>query len=108
MSRKRDKDYPLYQRIYEIVCLIPRGQVATYGQIANMVGGCTARMVGYAMAATPEGRDIPWQRVVNSQGKVSLRSHGDGDLLQRHLLEAEGVVFDARERIDLKKFGWTG
>ncbi|MBF0288458.1 MAG: MGMT family protein [SAR324 cluster bacterium] len=106
MSRERVKDYPLYQKIYEIVCHIPPGQVATYGQIAKIAGGCTARMVGYAMAVTPWDQDIPWQRVINSRGKISPRHHGKGDLLQRQLLESEGVVFDAQEKVDLEKFGW--
>ena len=57
------------------------------------------------MAACPD--DVPWQRVINAQGKVSPRRAG-GEVLQRHLLEAEGVVFDERERVDLKKYGWTG
>lgn len=100
---------PKYEQIYAIVCQIPPGKVATYGQIANLVGGCTARMVGYAMAATPEGRSIPWQRVINAQGKIS--SHGPsgyGSAMQRMLLEEEGVEFDAENRIDFDRFGWLG
>ncbi len=64
----------LYNRIYLVVRQIPRGQVATYGQIATIVGNCTARMAGYAMAAAPD--DVPWQRVVNAKGKVK-QVHGD-------------------------------
>ena len=63
----------LYGRIYAVVHHIPPGQVATYGQIARMVGRCTARAVGYAMAALPCDTDVPWHRVINSQGKISPR-----------------------------------
>ncbi|MGD9899074.1 MAG: MGMT family protein [Calditrichaceae bacterium] len=98
----------IYEKIYLLVSQVPPGQVATYGQIAKMVGSCTPRMVGYAMAALPSGSDIPWQRVINSQGGVSPRSDGNGDLRQRLLLEAEGVVFGENGRTDLEIFGWEG
>lgn len=80
----------------------------TYGQIAKILGGCTARMVGYAMAATPEGSDIPWQRVINHEGKISVRQDGDACPLQQQLLEAEGVHFDHKQRVNLKEFRWEG
>ena len=73
---------PLYVRIYDLVRQIPPGKVATYGQIAGVVGGCTARMVGYAMAAVPEGLDVPWQRVINAKGKISPHGFGYGTWLQ--------------------------
>lgn len=98
----------LYERIYELVNLIPAGKVATYGQIAALVGGCTPRMAGYAMAAVPFFRPIPWQRVINSRGEVSPRRHGEGQRAQREILEAEGVCFDARGRIDLATYQWAG
>ena len=59
----------LYQKINHIISLIPSGKVATYGQIAEIVGGCTARMVGYATSAVPQYSDIPWQRVINYKGE---------------------------------------
>jgi methylated-DNA-protein-cysteine methyltransferase-like protein len=96
----------LYERIYAVVRQIPPGKVASYGQIAGIVGGCTPRMVGYAMAATPDGSDIPWQRVINAQGKISPHGYGFGSAMQRALLEEEGVKFDANDRIDFKQFGW--
>ncbi len=99
---------PTYQKIYTLVAWIPAGKVATYGQIAAMVGGCTARMVGYAMAALPWGTEIPWQRVINRQGKISLRGGGDGALRQRQLLEAEGIQFDQNDRVDFDQVGWPG
>jgi methylated-DNA-protein-cysteine methyltransferase related protein len=95
-----------HERIYAVVKRIPKGKVATYGQIARIVGRCTARMVGYAMAAVPEGSRVPWQRVINSQGMISARRHGDGDERQRVLLEKEGVKFDARGKIELAVFQW--
>ena len=108
MSAKSWRNASTYERIYAVARQIPAGQVATYGQIAAMVGNCTARMVGYAMAALPYGTDVPWQRVINRQGQVSPRGAGDGSLRQRQLLETEGVEFDRRDRVDLARFGWTG
>jgi methylated-DNA-protein-cysteine methyltransferase related protein len=100
---------PIYQRIYAIVRQIPTGKVATYGQISHIVPGCNARMVGYAMAAlrdVNEGEPVPWQRVINSQGKISLT--GEGAAIQRQLLEEEGVQFDAQGIVDFNEFGWLG
>jgi methylated-DNA-protein-cysteine methyltransferase-like protein len=85
---------PLYARIYLVVRQIPPGRVATYGQIAGIVGDCTARMVGYAMAAAPD--DVPWQRVINAQGKVSPRHDHWGAEAQRRRLQEEGVLLDER------------
>ena len=95
-----------HERVYAVVRRIPKAKVATYGQVARIVGRCTARMVGYAMAAVPNGSRVPWQRVINSQGMISARSHGDGDERQRVMLEKEGVEFDAKGRVDLKVFQW--
>ncbi len=92
-----------YHQINQIVRKVPKGKVATYGQIALYVERCTPRMVGYAMAALSE-EDVPWQRIVNAQGGISPRADGDGALIQRKLLEAEGVVFEANGRIDLKRY----
>ena len=106
---KNLKDAPVYERIYAVARQIPPGRVATYGQIAAMVGSCTARMVGYAMAAVSPGADVPWQRVINRQGKISLRVGGIGSALQRQLLEREGVRFDPRtESVDFSQVGWVG
>jgi methylated-DNA-protein-cysteine methyltransferase-like protein len=102
------KNLPLYQQIYVVIEQIPPGKVATYGQIADIVGGCTARMVGYALSALSVDSSVPWQRVINRQGKISPRGDGLSSVLQRHLLEAEGVYFDEKGRVDFKKFGWPG
>ena len=96
----------LYERIYAAVRQIPRGKVATYGQIAQIVGGCSAQMVGFALAALPNGSDVPWQRVINVKGKISPHGFGFGSALQRDLLVSEGVEFGQEDQIDLEKFGW--
>lgn len=91
------------QKVYEIVRAIPRGKVMTYGQIAFSLGqGYTARTIGYVMRNSND--DVPWQRVINSQGKCST-----GRLLlpyniQQQMLEDEGVVFDEKGRCDLEVF----
>lgn len=102
--------------VWEIVRQIPPGRVSTYGQIAAMIPSpqgwnlreyeaASPRWVGGAMAACPDG--VPWQRVINSQGKISLR-RGGGPEIQRQLLEAEGVSFDDRGRVDFDLYGWEG
>jgi len=106
------KDAGLNERIYRLVKEIPSGQVATYGQIAKIVGSCTPRQAGYAMAAAPDS--IPWQRVVNSAGQVSTRSSGDGADRQRALLQDEGIVLDEgivftkAGKLKFDDFGWAG
>ena len=96
-----------YQRFYDIVAMIPQGRVATYGQIAALAGlPGNARQVGYALHALPQGSDVPWQRVINAQGRVSPRASPGWEGFQRQLLLEEGVVFKASGRIDLKRFGW--
>ncbi len=102
MSKKTAQ---LYDRIYAVVGEIPSGRVATYGQIAGIVG-CTARVVGYAMAACPSDR-VPWQRVINSRGEISPRP-GGGASRQRSLLDAEGIRFGASGRVDLDAVRWAG
>lgn len=97
---------PTQERIYRVVRQIPAGKVSTYGDIAAIVGDCTARMVGYAMAAATS--DIPWHRVINAQGKISPRSDGGGEQLQRARLEDEGIYFDENGKVDLKRVRWLG
>lgn len=94
-----------WESVYRLVKKIPRGRVATYGQIAKLLrlpGG--ARVAGYAMAATPRGKGIPWQRVVGAGGRLLIREPYAS--LQRRLLASEGIEVGAR-RIDMKKFGWS-
>ena len=94
-------------RIYDVVRRVPSGRVATYGQIALIAGlPGHARQVGYAMAAVTRSSTVPWQRVLNAQGRISMRSEGPaGSIIQQQLLEREGVVF-AGGRVDLTRFGW--
>ncbi len=95
--------------IYAAVKRIPRGRVATYGQIATIAGlDGHARQVGYALHDLPGGSDIPWHRVINARGEISPRSAGDSHELQRMLLEAEGVEFDLAGRVALKRYRWGG
>ena len=96
-----------HQTIYEVVKTIPAGVVGTYGQVAAIVG-CGPRLVGYALASLPAGMDVPWQRVINSQGKISTRSDGAADPRQRQALIREGIVFSLKGTVDLKRFGWDG
>ncbi len=101
---------PLFERIYAMVRLVPRGKVTTYGRIAELVGGCTARMVGYALAALKRGnpQQVPWQRVINAKGKISVHGNGIGNAMQRVLLEEEGIVFDVQGYVDFLRYGWPG
>ena len=97
-----------YELIWRIVRKIPRGRVATYGQIAELAGlDGHARQVGYALHNLPEDSSVPWHRVINAKGEISPRSAGDSHELQRLLLEGEGVRVDARGRIDLRVFRWS-
>ena len=107
MSKSSGKD-SLYRRIYAVVAVVPRGQVVTYGQVARGVRGATPRLVGYAMAALPEQSGLPWHRVVNHRGGISLPSGGDGAHVQRLLLEAEGIRFTGNGLLDLKRYRWNG
>jgi methylated-DNA-protein-cysteine methyltransferase related protein len=96
-----------YQRIYRVVRRIPKGRVATYGQIASLAGlAGHARQVGYALHALPDGTIVPWHRVVNAAGRISTRATAGGELIQRILLEREGVRLDARGRVPLDQLRW--
>jgi methylated-DNA-protein-cysteine methyltransferase-like protein len=106
-------DLVIYRnQVWKIVRQVPPGKVATYGQIARLIpppsdmpsrsyNAFGPRWVGGAMAACPE--DVPWQRVINSKGEISLRPGAEH---QRRLLEEEGVEFNDRGHVDLKRFGW--
>ena len=97
--------YALYEKIYQVAEQIPPGMVATYGDIAAIVGGgCDARTVGYALNELPKERaGVPWQRVINREGGISTRG-----LQQRRLLEDEGVEFDTRDHVIMARFRWVG
>jgi len=94
-----------WSTIYAAVRRIPKGRVASYGQVAEAAGlEGHARQVGYALHALPAKSGVPWHRVVNARGEISPRSGGDSHELQRLLLEAEGVEFDERGRIARRYF----
>ncbi len=92
-------------RILALVRMIPKGRVASYGQIAGYIPGVTPRMVGYALAGRGATDDAPWHRVINAHGGIS--GHAAGAEQRRRLL-AEGVVFDKGGRVDHRRFGWCG
>lgn len=97
-----------YELIWSVVRKVPRGRVATYGQIAEIAGlEGHARQVGYALHNLPANSKVPWHRVVNAKGEISARTGGDSHELQRMLLEAEGVEFDLKGRMDLKGYRWS-
>ncbi|MBS7298102.1 MAG: MGMT family protein [Eubacteriales bacterium] len=94
-----------FEKIYEVVKSIPKGKVATYGQVALLAGNPRwARVVGYALHVNPEPGIIPCHRVVNREGRVAPSFAFGGEGVQRQLLELEGVVFESDGRIDLKKY----
>jgi len=98
-----------YERIYAIVRQIPAGQVATYGQVAELAGLIgKPRLVGYALYRVDmKTSDVPWQRVINAKGEVSQSPLRNGtDYLQRAILEDEGIEFDEKGRIDLNRYRW--
>lgn len=104
----------LYDLIFAIVRQVPRGRVATYGQVARIAGRCSAQMVGFALASLTSYRDrqdfeeVPWQRIINAKGRISPHGFGMGGFVQRQLLEDEGIMFDSEGVIDLERFGWDG
>ena len=97
-----------YDQDYRLVRSIPPGCVATYGQIARLLGQPhAARTVGWALQGLPARSGVPWQRVVNAAGRISL-PNPQAAAEQRRLLEGEGVVFSSTGHIDLRRFGWEG
>ncbi len=97
-----------YEAVYRLVREIPRGRVMSYGQIAVILGSPrAARAVGYAMRAGGNIEGVPWQRVINGRGRISARNDVVRPLMQRKLLEAEGVAFDGRDACDLERLRWA-
>ncbi len=106
MTLPDKKPAPYFERIYLVVKQIPQGKVATYGQIARLVGTCSAQMVGFALAALPDNTNVPWQRVINRMGKISPHGYGFGTFKQHELLLDEGIEFSLEDTIDLDVYGW--
>ena len=96
------------QRVWSVVEQIPRGRLATYGLIADLIGawGC-ARQVGWALRRLSLPSDVPWHRVVNAKGQISMSPSREGsDWMQRELLITEGIPVDQEGRLPLKRFLW--
>lgn len=107
-SKGTTKAPTLYDRIFAVVRKIPAGRVTTYGAVARLAGlPRQPRLVGYALHALGSGAPIPWHRVINAQGKLSLERDGKSSgLTQRMRLEREGVRVNAAGRVSLEKYGW--
>lgn len=104
MNAANDKQYR--EKVYQLVLQIPKGLVMTYGQIANILGeGYTPRTIGYVMHSA-DTENVPWQRVINSQGKCSTGKMTIPVNLQQSMLEQEGIVFDAKGKCDLNEYLW--
>lgn len=94
-----------FEKIYDVVRNIPKGKVATYGQVARLAGNPRwSRVVGYALHVNPDPSTIPCHRVVNREGKVAEAFAFGGGNVQRQLLEAEGIVFETNDMVELKKY----
>jgi len=106
-ARMPERRESRWERVYAVVRCIPRGRVATYGDVAALAGlPGRAREVGWALHALDDESRVPWQRVVNARGEVSTRGEPAAARVQRALLEREGVRFGANGRIDLAKRRW--
>lgn len=102
-----------YEQVYAVVRRIPPGKVTSYGRVAQMLGRpLAARAVGYALSALkdidPAQRDVPWQRVLNSQGRISIVDRENSVNRQAELLRAEGVTVSETLKVDLDQFLWAG
>lgn len=106
-SERRVVGPGFHEQVYELVRQVPRGRVTTYGDVASALGSPrVARHVGWALAALRDV-DVPWHRVINSRGSLSFKGDTARGVLQRGLLEAEGVSFDAAGRVPLRALRWV-
>lgn len=95
-------------RIWQVIAMIPEGKVSTYGDIAKHAGlAKAARRVGMALRGLPDDTRIPWHRVINSQGRISLPEGSASQYRQREKLESEGVIFKPNKSVDLRKYRWN-
>lgn len=107
MERTPSDGQTFYEQVYELVGQVPPGSVVTYGQVALMLGSpAAARAVGYALSYLGTSHEVPWWRVINAQGGISLKNRGSSADLQRELLESEGVAFNMEGRCDLGLYRW--
>ena len=107
--RASDRDEPtVAERIWQVIAMIPKGRVATYGQVAELAGlPGGARRVGRLLSQLPNRTRIPWHRVINASGGISLPRRSDGYAQQKARLEKEGVRFNASGRVPLRRFRWS-
>lgn len=102
-----NRRHSFYDEVYDVVRRVPPGRVTTYGHVAALCGKPrAARTVGWALHALPEDTDVPWQRVINRRGGISIGKIGLPPALQRALLEAEKVRFRIDGTVDLERYGW--
>ena len=102
-------DAPFRDRVHTAIRAVPEGRVASYGGIAAIIGQPrAARAVGTTLCNLPDGSDVPWWRVINRNGEISIKCTVHGPALQRALLRREGVRFDKHDRVDWERFGWDG
>lgn len=100
---------PFQARVYRVVSAVPRGRVVSYGGVAALMGKPrAARAVGSALCELPDESDVPWWRVINRNGEISISCIHHGPALQRALLIREGVQFDRAGRVSWDAFGWDG
>lgn len=106
--RNGESDEPsIAEQVWQVIALIPKGRVATYGQVAELAGlPGGARQIGRLLSQLPPGSRIPWHRVINASGGISLPEHSGGFSRQQRLLKKEGVAFNASGRISLRRFRW--
>jgi len=97
----------LFERLLIIIKQIPKGKVATYGQIATIAGIQNPRLVGFALASQKSDKEVPWFRVINSKGEISFPEESDGFKIQYSLLKNDGIIFDAKNRVNLDKYRWS-
>ncbi|MBM9499300.1 MGMT family protein [Leptospira sp. 201903071] len=110
MKKETDiQETSFFKEVYTLVKKVPKGKVTSYGRIASLLGKPrAARAVGYALNALSKSQEqkVPWQRVINSQGKISFRGDTGRSILQKKILEDEGIKFSVNEIVDLEVFGW--
>lgn len=106
-ARKSDRAGGFVTRVADAVRAVPAGRVASYGDVARLAGRPgAARAVGRTLRGLPDGVDVPWWRVINGRGEITIPRSAHAAGLQRALLEDEGVAFDHRGRVDMARFGW--
>ena len=107
ISIMKDIEPDINSRIWQVITLIPPGKVATYGDVARQAGlPGAARRVGNALRGLPKDTKIPWHRVINAQGRISLPADSSSSYRQRERLEAEGVVFSSTRAVDMRCYRW--